>query len=101
MEAKRLQLLRELVPSAAKIAYLAIPKAPGGESNLSEIRAAAVASSIKIQVFNVSSDDEIDAAFTAIKQARTDALFVAAQPLFVTRRDQIVALAARHAIPAS
>ena len=101
LEAKRLQLLRDLVPAAARVVYLVNPKNPAAKELVREIHAAAGASATEIQVLSASVEDEIDAAFVAIKQSRAGALLVAADPLFVTRRNRIIALAAQHAIPAS
>lgn len=99
LQAKRLQIFRELVPGAARIAYLVNPKAVSARPSVKEVEAAAEATATKIEVLQASSEGEIEAAFTAIKQSRANALLVAADAFFVTRRDQIVALAARHGIP--
>jgi len=100
LQAKRLQILRELVPGAARIAYLMNPKTADARSFVKEVEAAAEVTATKIEVLQASSEGEIEAAFTAIKQSRANALLVGADAFFITRRDQIVALAARLGIPA-
>ena len=99
LDAKRLEILRELIPGVTTIAYLANPKTAGAESFVRQVRAAGEALGIKIRVLNASQTDEIDAAFAAIKQASAKALLVSTDGMFLTQRDRIVALAARHAIP--
>ena len=100
LEAKRLEILRDILPAAKEIAYLTNPKFPGANSMAKEVQAAAAATSTKLQLVNASSEADIDAAFAAINQGRASAVLVSADSYFLTRRDQIVALAARHAIPA-
>ena len=94
--AKRLGLLHDLIPQATVIALLTNPKI-GGNDQLQDTLDAARRLGLQVNVFNASSDDEIDAEFAAL---RADALVVAANPFFTQRRHQIVALAARHALPA-
>jgi putative tryptophan/tyrosine transport system substrate-binding protein len=101
LEAKRLELLHELVPKTPVIGVLFDPKWPGATDQLPEIEAAARTMGQTIQVLNVSSEGDIDAAFAALVKARAGALHVSGGPFFVSRRDQIIALAARHAIPAA
>ena len=101
LDVKRLEILRDLVPTATRIIYLVNPNDPGVKTSVNEIQAAAQATATRVQVVNASNETEIDAAFAAIKQSRANALLVATAALFTTKRDQIVALAARHAIPAS
>ena len=98
---KRLQLLRELLPGATRIAYLLNPKFPDANASVKEVQAAARTTATTLEVVNATSESEIDAAFDAIKRSRMNAVIVANDPFFVTRREQVVALAARHAIPAS
>jgi len=100
VESKRLGLLRELVPNAAKIAVLWNPNSPGGAPQLREIQDAAHAVGQELIVLGASSETEIDKSFAAIADHRIGALLVAADPLFTNRRDQILALAAHHALPA-
>jgi putative ABC transport system substrate-binding protein len=98
---KRLELIRELVPSMAVLAVLSNPQNPNAEDHLNDIHEAARAVGQRIDVVRASTESEIDAAFAALAQRRDSALLVADDPLFAVRRRQIVALAARHAVPAS
>jgi putative ABC transport system substrate-binding protein len=98
--AKRLGLMLELVPAAAVIAILANPKNPISELQLTELRAAARKLDRELLVLNASTDSDFAAVSTSIDQHNVDALFVAADPFFDDRREQIVSLAARHRIPA-
>jgi putative tryptophan/tyrosine transport system substrate-binding protein len=100
--AKRLELLRELVPGAARVAVLVNPaNAAMAESALRDVQPAARAFGLQIQVLNANTSGEIDAAFATFGRDRPDALFVASSPYFTSRRIQLVQLAARHAIPAA
>jgi putative ABC transport system substrate-binding protein len=100
LSAKRLGLLRELVPTAAVIGVLINPKSPSGEIESREIQAAARAIGQQIHVLNASSESDIDTAFATLIQQRTvGALLVGADAFFDSRRNQLVALAARHALP--
>jgi putative tryptophan/tyrosine transport system substrate-binding protein len=96
---KRLQLLRELVPTASTIGLLMNPTAPAAEAQLAEVQAAAHALRVQLDVVNSSTAAEIDQAFSLLGQRRPDALMLGADPFFQVQRAQIVALAARHAIP--
>jgi len=98
---KRLELLRLLLPRAATIGFLRNPANPNAAAETLDVRAAAHALGQQIQVENAGNEREIEAAFSNFVRARVDALFVAADPLFTDRRDQVNALAARHAMPAS
>jgi putative ABC transport system substrate-binding protein len=100
LEPKRLGLLHELVPHAATIGYLLNPNFSAAVSWLSDAEAAARAVGVQLHVLRASADREIDTAFEAVAQHRIPALAVAPDPLFSTRRDKLVALAARHAVPA-
>ena len=100
--AKRLELLRELVPTALRVGVLVNPDNAGNTHlTLRDVEAAARAMGLQIQVLNASSIREIDAAFASLAQARPDALFVGGDTLFNTRRVQFALLAARHALPAT
>jgi len=100
--AKRLELLRELVPGAARVAVLVNPTdATNAESTLRDVEPAARAIGLQIQVLNASTSREIDAAFATFVRERPDALFVAATAFFVSRRVQLANLASRHAVPAA
>jgi ABC-type uncharacterized transport system substrate-binding protein len=97
---KRLELLRELVPTAAAIGFLVEPTNPNTESETTDMLAAASVLGRKLLVVRVSTVDEVDAAFASLVQQRADALIVAAQAFFTSHRDHLVALAQRHALPA-
>ena len=101
LAAKRLELLRELVPGAARVALLVNPAGPGAETALREVEAAARAVGMRMQVVNASTSREINAAFATFVRERYDALFVAPDPFFTTRRGQLVNLASHHSIPAT
>src|SRR6516162_4138794 len=97
---KRLELIRELVPTASIIAVLTNPRNPNSEDHLADVRAAAQAMGQRILVFPVSAESEIAPAFAALISQGANAVLVADDSLFSTRRDQIVAQAARGAMPA-
>jgi len=99
LEPKRLELLRELLPNVSVIGALLDPNFPPYEAQLRDLREAARALGLQVQEFRVSSDAAIDEAFETIKSQHIAALTVAAGPFFDTRRDKLVALAARHAVP--
>jgi putative ABC transport system substrate-binding protein len=99
LEPKRLGLLRELVPRAETIGVLLNPNYPQFESQLRDVQEAARAISLQIHVLRASTDREIDAAFETVAQRSIPALSVAADPFFDTRRDKLVVLAVRHAVP--
>jgi len=101
MAAKRLELLRELVRGAETIGLLVNPANPNSAAEAADAEAAARALGVKMHVEHASSERDIDAAFAGFVRARVNALFVAADPLFTARRDQMAALSARHAIPAT
>src|SRR5215831_16639123 len=98
--AKRLELLRELVPSAAHIGFLVNPANPTSESQVADVRAAARERRVDLLVVNAGSEREIDAGFASFVQQRVNAIVIGADSLFLSRRDQLVGLAARHALPA-
>ena len=97
--AKRLELLRELVPGAAKVAVLANPTNPNAESETRDVQDAARALGRQTIALTASVDSEIDAAFAALAQQGAGALVILADPFFVSRRDKFAALASHHAIP--
>jgi putative ABC transport system substrate-binding protein len=99
--AKRLELLRELVPTAARVAVLVDPNAngPATDSDLRSVEAAARAMGLQIHVLNAGTSGEINAAFATFVRERPDALFLGNAPIFNSRRVQLATLAARHAIP--
>jgi putative tryptophan/tyrosine transport system substrate-binding protein len=100
MDAKRLGMLREIVPSARDIGVLVNPTYAEVETQLKEVGQAASTLGLAPHVLRASTEGEIDAAFAAIAAMRAGALLVCADPFFNSRRNQIVALAARHTIPA-
>src|SRR3954447_4729621 len=99
--AKRLELLRELVPTAKRVAVLVNPTYPASETTLREGLPAARAMGLQIDVLNASTGGDIDAAFASFKRDPPDALFVAGDPFFSSRRVQLVNLASRHGIPST
>ena len=98
LTAKRLQLLRELVPAATRVAVLVNPNNPNAEATLREVAAAGRAMGMEIAAFKASTSQEIDAAFASLD--RPHALFVGGDGFFVSRRVQLTSLANRHGIPA-
>jgi len=97
--AKRLGLLRELVPSATSIAVLVNPARPGVDAQLAQIQEAARALGLPLHILKASSERDFDAIFRAVVQLRAGALAIMADALFTDRSDQIVALARRYSIP--
>jgi putative ABC transport system substrate-binding protein len=100
--AKRLELLRELVPAVTRVAVLVNPaNVFMTETTLRDVEPAARAMGLQIQVVHASTSREINAAFSTIVRERSDALFVSNDPFLTSRRIQFATLAARHAIPMS
>jgi len=99
LAAKRLELLRELVPGAVRVAVLVNPANPNTETILRDVEAAARAMGLQIQVCNAGTIDEIDAGFATFARERPDALVIAPDPFFLARRVQLVLLAASNKIP--
>jgi len=100
LAAKRLALLHEMVPSASRIAVLIDPTFTLTAALLQDVVAAAPTMGLQVEVHNVSTSSEINAAFAAFVRERPDALFVGTGPFLANRRVQLVHLATRHAIPA-
>jgi ABC-type uncharacterized transport system substrate-binding protein len=100
LAAKRLELLREMVPSATRVAALVDPTFTLTESVLREVVTAARTMGLQIQVLNASTSREINAAFATLVRERPDALFVGTGPFFTSRRIQLALLAGRYGIPA-
>ena len=98
--AKRLGLLRELVPAASIFALLVNPTNPNNEIVSKDLQAAAQTLDLQIRVLRASTEREIDDAFAALVQQQVGALVVGPDAFFDGQRNQIMALAARHAIPA-
>jgi putative ABC transport system substrate-binding protein len=98
LEAKRLGLLRELVPSATSIAVLVNPARPGVDAQSAQIKEAGRALGLPLHILQASSEREFDAAFQTVFERRAGALAIAADALFVAERDQIVALAKRYSV---
>ena len=101
LTAKRLGLLRELLPAANRVAVLVNPTSPEAETTLRDVEPAARALGLQIRILNASTSREINEAFATFVREQPDALFVATNPFFQTRRVQLAALAARHAVPAA
>jgi putative ABC transport system substrate-binding protein len=102
LAAKRLELLRELVPGAKRMALLVNPAdATNTETMLREVGPAARAIGWQMQVLNADTIDAIDAAFASFERERPDALFVGSSAFYTSRRVQLVQLTARHAVPAA
>jgi putative ABC transport system substrate-binding protein len=97
--AKRLGLMHEMVPKVADFAVLAHPTYPATAPFISDVEAAARTIGVRIEVFNASTESEIDTAFAALSARRLGALLLANHPLFTTRRDRVIALAARYMVP--
>jgi len=101
LTAKRLELLRELVPAASRVAVLINPANRISETTLREVETAAPAIGMQIRVLNASTSREINAAFATFVRERPDALFVGGDSFFNSRRVQLAILAAHHAMPAT
>ena len=100
LEAKRLGLLHELVPRVTDVAVLLNPTNANAENQLKELTEAARTLGLQLHFQQAGSEREFDAVFVAIVRTRAGALLVASDPFFFTRRETLVSLAARHAIPA-
>ena len=101
MEAKRLGLLREIIPNAALVAVLLNPASQDNFSRqLNDVQGAARDVGQQLLVLQASSEEEIEAAFATAAERRANGVLVAADPFMLSRRDRLVALAARYAIPA-
>jgi putative tryptophan/tyrosine transport system substrate-binding protein len=99
---KRLELLREFVPSMRRVAVFVNPANPArAESLVREAESTGRAMGLHIQTFNTGTGREINAAFATLARERPDALFVLPDPFFNDRRTQLATLAARHAVPTS
>ena len=100
LEAKRIGLLRDLLPKAETLGVLTNPRFPGTVNQLRSLEEAARAVGLRLEKFSAGTDDEIKSAFEAISTRDLSALVVTVDTFFVTRRDNIVQLAARYSLPA-
>ena len=100
LEAKRIGLLRELVPKADAIGVLVNPTYPVAAVQLKEVQAAAASIGVRLIIANASAERDFEPAFALLVQQQSSALMISSDPFFNSQRDQIVALAARHAVPA-
>jgi len=100
LRAKRLELLRELVPSAKIVGLLVNPANPTSEFQTTDTQAAARTLGIGLVIRNARGESDIYSAFESLAQERVNAVIIGTDQLFTSRRDQLVALAARHALPA-
>ena len=98
--AKRLELLRDLVPKAKSVALLVNPNNPNSEPQIEDTRSAASGLGLQVSVVRASSQADFDADFATLVRQKIAGLVVSADPFFISRRDQLVALAAHHAVPA-
>jgi putative tryptophan/tyrosine transport system substrate-binding protein len=97
---KRFELLSELVPRAKVIALLVNPNSSPTEHVIRAVQEAARAKGVQLHILKAGTESEIDAAFTSLVQRQADALVVSSDSFFYGRREQLVALAARHTVPA-
>ena len=97
---KRLELLKEVVPRASRVAFLWNPLPPGAHVYRSALENAASKLGVTLQVVEVRTRDELDAAFAAMVRGKAQAVLVDSDPMFFTARSRIVALAAKHRLPA-
>jgi putative tryptophan/tyrosine transport system substrate-binding protein len=97
---KRLELLREMIPGARSVVFLVNPANPSIAAQVAAMQAAARVTGHDVQILEARNESEIEQAFARFAERPPDALLTGTDPLFFRQRDQIVALAARHAIPA-
>jgi putative tryptophan/tyrosine transport system substrate-binding protein len=97
---KRLQLLRELMPNAARFGVLVDPANPATQSMIADLQAAARTLGLQLVVVNARTEGDLEMAFTTFSQQRVGAVLVGTSTLYVRRTEQLAALAARHALPA-
>jgi putative ABC transport system substrate-binding protein len=99
LEAKRLGLLHEMLPKATPIALLINPNFADAENQLRDVQEAAARLGVQLVVVRANAESDFNAAFSTVVQQRSGALLVGASPFFNNRREQLVVLAARHALP--
>jgi putative ABC transport system substrate-binding protein len=99
MEAKRLELLHRLVPTATKLAVLLNPKTANAETQLNEVRSAGRTLGPQIEVIDASDERDIDMAFASLAQKKIGGLVISADPFFNNCRSQFIALASRYSMP--
>jgi putative ABC transport system substrate-binding protein len=99
MDGKRLGLLHELMPNATRVGVLLNPNFPAYTEQLNDLQHAAKIINLQVEILRANMDGEIEAAFEFSSQKHLEALVLTASPFFDTRRDKLVALAARHALP--
>jgi putative tryptophan/tyrosine transport system substrate-binding protein len=97
--AKRLELLRELVPKAATVGLLVNPNNPNSERESADVQAGARTIGLQIHILGASNSEEVDRAFAKLIELKAGALLVNSDPLFIFRRNHLITLAARHALP--
>jgi putative tryptophan/tyrosine transport system substrate-binding protein len=97
---KRLELLAELVPQAGLIALLVNPNNANAERDMREVQIAALAKGVQLHILKAGTEGEIETALTSLVQLHAGALVVGADPFFNSRREELVVLTARHAVPA-
>jgi putative ABC transport system substrate-binding protein len=100
LQPKRLELLSELVPDAKVIALLVNPNSPSAERLIGDMQEAARAKGVRLRILKAGIESEIDAAFISVAQLHAGGLVASADPFYSSRRDQLVALASRHTVPA-
>jgi putative tryptophan/tyrosine transport system substrate-binding protein len=101
LAAKRLELLRELVPGTTLIGFLSNPTNPASEAEIRDVQAASRALGLQLQILHANSERNIETAFASFAQQHINAILVAGDSFFLSRRDQLIAAAASHAIPTS
>ncbi|MGA7085438.1 MAG: ABC transporter substrate-binding protein, partial [Pseudolabrys sp.] len=100
LEAKRLGLLHEMVPKATSVAVLINPNFADAENQLRDVEEAAARLEVQLVIVRANAESDFDAAFSTLVRQRAGALLVCSSPFFNGRREQLVVLAARHAVPA-
>jgi ABC-type uncharacterized transport system substrate-binding protein len=100
LAAKRLQLLHELIPAASVIGFLVNPSNPASESETRDVQSAASALGLQLHIANANNERDLDAAFITLIRQQIGALILGSDALFLTRREPLIALTARHAVPA-